>query len=190
MRAGLSARRISRVELSFAIGFACSLLPMTALAQTPASVADSIQQMQTEIRGIQKHYEMEMRQLEQRHRAELLKLQRQLDELKAAKSAPRPAPAFPSPATAAPAALSYAPAALPPAPAVGQPQAAAGTPAHAASGIAAACLCGSQARRAYEYRDRADARRLSRRGDDLSLAQSDRRHRFPMEYDPLPQFPE
>src|SRR5260370_488843 len=127
MRAGLSARGISRVELSLAIGFAFSLVPITVLAQTPESVVDSIKQMQTEIRGIQKHYEMEMRQLEQRHRSEMLKLQRQLDELKAAK-APTPAPAFPSPTTAAPAALSYAPAGLPPAPAVGQPPTAAALP--------------------------------------------------------------
>jgi len=35
MRAGLSARGISRVELSLAIGFAFSLVPITVLAQTP-----------------------------------------------------------------------------------------------------------------------------------------------------------
>ena len=128
MRAGLSARGISRVELSLAIGFAFSLVPFTVLAQTPESVVDSIKQMQTEIRGIQKHYEMEMRQLEQRHRAEMLKLQRQLDELKAAKAVPRSAPASPSSPIAAPTALSYAPAGLPPAPAVGQPPAAAALP--------------------------------------------------------------
>jgi hypothetical protein len=128
MRAGLSARRISRVELSLAIGFAFSLVPMTVLAQTPASVADSIQQMQTEIRGIQKHYETEMRKLELRHQVEMLKLQRQLDELKAAQTAPRPAPAFPSPTAAAPTVLSYAAAGLPPAAAVGPPPAAAALP--------------------------------------------------------------
>jgi hypothetical protein len=127
MGAGLSARGISRVQRSLAIGFAFSLVPITVLAQTPESVVDSIKQMQTEIRGIQKHYEMEMRQLEQRHRSEMLKLQRQLDELRAAK-APKPEPAFSSPTTAAPAALSYAPADLAPAPAVGQPPAAAALP--------------------------------------------------------------
>src|SRR5258708_16455092 len=113
MRAGLSARGISRVKLSLAIGFAFSLVTITVLAQTPESVVDSIKQMQTEIRGIQKHYEMEVRQLEQRHRSEMLKLQLQLDELKPAK-APRPAPACPSSSTAVPAARSYALACLTP----------------------------------------------------------------------------
>src|SRR6202030_3730299 len=57
----------------------------------------------------------------------MLKLQRQLDELKAAKAS-RPTPAFPSPTTAAPAALSYAPASLPPAATVGPPPGASALP--------------------------------------------------------------
>src|SRR5438132_3956775 len=73
--------RILRNELALTIGLGCALLPMPALAQTAAPVNDQIKQLQSEIRSIQKHYETELR-----------KLQRQLDDLKAAQAAPKPPP--------------------------------------------------------------------------------------------------
>jgi hypothetical protein len=89
---------------------ACTVLPMPALAQTPTPVNEQIKQLQSEIRNIQKHYEIEIR-----------KLQRQLDDLKAAQAAPKPAPA---PAPGAPTPLQIPPTAgalPPPAPAAPPP---------------------------------------------------------------------
>ena len=76
---------ISRPELALAIGLGCAALPMPAVAQTATPVDDQIKQLQNEIRSIQKHYETELR-----------KLQRQLDDLKAAQAAPKPAPVPPT----------------------------------------------------------------------------------------------
>ena len=71
--------RISRNELALAIGLGCAVLPIPALAQTATPVTDQIKQLQSEIRNIQKHYQTEIQ-----------KLQRQLDDLKAAQAAPKP----------------------------------------------------------------------------------------------------
>jgi len=73
--------RILQNELVLAIGLGCTALPMPALAQTATPVNDQIKQLQSEIRNIQKHYQTEIQ-----------KLQRQLDDLKAAQAAPKPPP--------------------------------------------------------------------------------------------------
>src|SRR5882724_5048593 len=73
--------RISRNELALAIGLGCAVLPIPALAQTATPVTEQIKQLQSEIRNIQKHYQTEIQ-----------KLQRQLDDLKAAQAAPKPPP--------------------------------------------------------------------------------------------------
>ena len=99
MRGGLSARRKFREKLFLAVGFGCAALPIAALAQTAPPFGDQIKDLQAEIRGIQQHYALEFRKLEKRHEAEMLKLQRQLDELKTARSA-APPPAPPSAAVA------------------------------------------------------------------------------------------
>src|SRR6266702_7048014 len=83
--------RTLRHELALAIGLGCAALPMPAVAQTATPVNDQIKQLQSEIRGIQKHYETEIR-----------KLQRQLDDLKAAQAAPKPAPVPPTAGVAPP----------------------------------------------------------------------------------------
>ncbi len=73
--------RLLRDELVLAIGLGCAVLPMPALAQTATPVNEQIKQLQSEIRSIQKHYQTEIQ-----------KLQRQLDDLKAAQAAPKPPP--------------------------------------------------------------------------------------------------
>lgn len=123
MKPGLPARRISWAELALVIGLGCAVLPISAAAQTPASVIDQIKELQSEIKGIQKQHEIEMRQLEKRHQAEMLKVQRQLDELRAAQGPRGPGPAFPAAAAPAPAALSYAPASPAPVAILPPPQA-------------------------------------------------------------------
>jgi len=103
--------RVLRNELALAIGLGCAILPVPVLSQTATPVNDQIKQLQSEIRSIQKHYETEIR-----------KLQRQLDDLKAAQAAPKPAPVPPTaglappPAPEAPAPLQIPPTAgvLPP----------------------------------------------------------------------------
>jgi hypothetical protein len=65
----------------------CGLLailapPVTALAQTATPVNDQIKQLQNAIRNIQKQYQTQIQSL-----------QKQLDDLKAAQAAPKPAPA-------------------------------------------------------------------------------------------------
>ena len=72
--------RILRHELALVIGFAC-ILPVPVVAQTTTPVNDQIKQLRSEIRSIQKHYATEIR-----------KLQRQLDDLNAAQSAPKSPP--------------------------------------------------------------------------------------------------
>jgi hypothetical protein len=89
--------RVLRYELVLAIGLGCAALPMPALAQTPTPVNEQIKQLQSEIRNIQKHYQTEIQ-----------KLQRQLDDLKAARAAPKPPP---QPAPGAPTTLQIPPAA-------------------------------------------------------------------------------
>jgi len=85
--------RILRYELTVAIGLGCAVLPVPALAQTAAPVDDLIKQLQGEIRSVQKHYETEIRNIQKQHESEIRNLQRQLDDLKAAQAAPKPAPA-------------------------------------------------------------------------------------------------
>jgi hypothetical protein len=97
-------------------------MPVPARAQTATPVNDQIKQLQTEIRSVQKHYETEIRNIQKHHETEIRNLQRQLDDLKAAQAAPKPAPVPPTaglaplPAAAAPAPLEIAPTAgvLPP----------------------------------------------------------------------------
>src|SRR3984893_6243289 len=87
-------------------GLGCALLPISAAATT---ANDQIKQLQSEIRNIQKHYQTEIQ-----------KLQRQLDDLKAAQTAPKPPPPL---APGAPTSLQIPPTAgaLPP-PAPGAPR--------------------------------------------------------------------
>ena len=89
-------------------GLGCALLPISAAAQTATPVNDQIKQLQSEIRNIQKHYQTEIQ-----------KLQRQLDDLKAAQTAPKPPPPL---APGAPTTLQIPPAAgALPSPAPGAP---------------------------------------------------------------------
>jgi hypothetical protein len=97
---GSSPRRKIREKLSLAVGFGCAALPIAALAQTAPPFGDQIKELQAEIRGIQQNYALEFRKLQKRHEAEMLKLQRQLDELKTARSAAPPPPAPPRAAVA------------------------------------------------------------------------------------------
>src|ERR1700738_5611458 len=78
-------------------GLGCAPLPISAAAQTATPVNDQIKQLQSEIRNIQKHYQTEIQ-----------KLQRQLDDLKAAQTAPKPPPPL---APGAPTTLQIPPAA-------------------------------------------------------------------------------
>jgi hypothetical protein len=66
-------------------GLTCAVLPMSAPAQTVGN--DQIKQLQDEIRKIQREYQ-----------SQIHGLQRQLDDLKAAQTAPKPAPPPPPPA--------------------------------------------------------------------------------------------
>jgi hypothetical protein len=109
MKTGFAAFRTSTGKLALAIGLSCAVLPVPARAQT-ASVADSIKQLQSEFRNIQKHYDLELRKLQKRHEAEVQKLHQELDELKAAQATSKWSPAVPTSVAPAPAALSYAPA--------------------------------------------------------------------------------
>jgi len=84
MRATRLPIRISQDKLALAVALGCAVLPVPTLAQTATPVNDQIKQLQSEIRNIQKSYQVELR-----------KLQRQLDELKAAQAAPKPAPVPP-----------------------------------------------------------------------------------------------
>src|SRR6266446_658778 len=83
--------RILRDRFALAIGLGCAVLPVPALAQTATPTDDQIKQLQSEIRNIQKHHETEIRNL-----------QRQLDDLKAAQTAPKPAPVPPTAGLAPP----------------------------------------------------------------------------------------
>ena len=80
---GSSARRKFREKLSLTVGLGCVALPIAALAQTAPPFGDQIKELQAEIRGIQQNYALEFRKLQKRHEAEMLKLQRQLDDLAA-----------------------------------------------------------------------------------------------------------
>jgi hypothetical protein len=114
--------RISRDRFALAIDFGCTVLPVPALAQTATPTDDQIKQLQSEIRNVQKHYETEIRNIQKKHESEIRNLQRQLDDLKAAQAAPKPAPVPPTaglappPAPGAPAPLQIPPTAgvLPP----------------------------------------------------------------------------
>jgi hypothetical protein len=119
--------RILRDRFALAIGLGCAVLPVPALAQTAAPVDDPIKQLQTEIRSVQKHYETEIRNIQKHHESEIRNLQRQLDDLKAAQTAPKPsppqAPRAPAPLQLPPTAGVLpppAPAAPPPSPAVAE----------------------------------------------------------------------
>jgi hypothetical protein len=68
----------------------CAVLPMSVMAQTATPVNDQIKELQNEIRNIQKQYQTQIHGL-----------QKQLDDLKAAQTAPKPAPA-PAPGLALP----------------------------------------------------------------------------------------
>jgi hypothetical protein len=67
-------------------------LPVSAAAQTATDVNDQIRKLQNEIRTIQKQYQAQIRGL-----------QKQLDDLKAAQTAPKPAPVPPTASAALPA---------------------------------------------------------------------------------------
>jgi hypothetical protein len=114
--------RILRDRFALAISLGWAVLPVPALAQTAAPTDDQIKQLQSEIRNVQKHYETEIRNIQKQHETEIRNIQRQLDDLKAAQTAPKPAPVPPTaglgppPAPGAPAPLQILPAAgiLPP----------------------------------------------------------------------------
>jgi hypothetical protein len=91
----VSMRRVSQRRLAVAFGLGCGVLPVSATAQTAPSVNDQLKELQGEIKDIQKHHDMELRMLEKRHQSEMRKLQQQLDDLKAAQAAPKPAPGAP-----------------------------------------------------------------------------------------------
>src|SRR5882757_6474076 len=82
--------RILRDRFALAIGLGCTMLPISALAQTAAPVDEQIKQLQSEIRNTQKHYETEIRNIQKQHETEIRNLQRQLDDLKAVQAAPKP----------------------------------------------------------------------------------------------------
>src|SRR5712664_1446182 len=109
MRATRLPIRILRNELVLAIGLGCAVLPMPALAQTATPVNEQIKQLQSEIRSIQKHYQTEIQ-----------KLQRQLDDLKAAQAAPKPPPP-PPPGAPTPLQIPPTAGALPPPPPAAPP---------------------------------------------------------------------
>jgi len=119
--------RILRYELTVAIGLGCAVLPVPALAQTAAPVDDLIKQLQGEIRSVQKHYETEIRNIQKQHESEIRNLQRQLDDLKAAQAAPKPAP-IPPTASVTPAPGAPAPLQIPPTAGVLPPPAQAASP--------------------------------------------------------------
>ena len=118
MHTTVSARPVSQRRLAVAIGLGCGVLPISAIAQTAPSVIDQIKEMQSEIKGIQKHHEMEMRMLEKRHQSEMRKLQQQLDDLKTAQGAPKPVPVAPIAGATPPTTSWYQPAPVPPVAAV------------------------------------------------------------------------
>jgi hypothetical protein len=120
--------RILRYELTVAIGLGCTMLPISALAQTAPPVDDPIKQLQSEIRNVQKHYETEIRNIQKQHESEIRNLQRQLDDLKAAQAAPKPAP-IPPTASVAPAPGALAPLQIPPAAGILPPPVQAASPA-------------------------------------------------------------
>ena len=114
----VSMRRVSQRRLAVAFGLGCGVLPISAIAQTTPSVNDQIKELQTEIKDIQKHHDTEIRMLEKRHQSEMQKLQQQLDELKAAQAAPRPAPVAPIAGAVPPPASSFQTTPVPPVAAV------------------------------------------------------------------------
>lgn len=88
-----------------------------------------MQQLQNQIQGIQRHYEAEIRSIQKRHETEIRNLQRQLDDLKAAQAAPKPAPIPPTAGLAPPtAAGSPTPLQIPPTAGVLPPPAQAAPP--------------------------------------------------------------
>jgi hypothetical protein len=105
--------RILRDRFALAIGLGCTMLPISALAQTAAPVDEQIKQLQSEIRNTQKHYETEIRNIQKQHETEIRNLQRQLDDLKAAQAAPKSAP-IPPTASVAPTPGAPAPLQMPP----------------------------------------------------------------------------
>jgi hypothetical protein len=119
--------RILRDRFALAIGLECAVLPVPALAQTAAPVDEKIKQLQSEIRNTQKHYETEIRNIQKQHATEIRNLQRQLDDLKAAQAAPKPAP-IPPTAGVAPAPGGPAPLQMPPTAGVLPPSAPAAPP--------------------------------------------------------------
>ena len=104
------------------------MLPISTLAQTATPVDDPIKQLQSEIRNVQKHYETEIRNIQKQHESEIRNLQRQLDDLKAAQAAPKPAP-IPPTASVAPAPGALAPLQIPPAAGILPPPVQAASPA-------------------------------------------------------------
>jgi hypothetical protein len=69
-------------------------------------VNDQIKKLQNDIGTIQKQYQAEIRTIQKHHETEIRNLQKQLDDLKAAQTAP---PAVPPPAASAPAGLAVPP---------------------------------------------------------------------------------
>ncbi len=69
--------RLLRHELALAIGLGCAVLPASA----PAAGNDQIKQLRDQLRKIQKDYQTQIRGL-----------QKQLDDLKAARAAPKAPP--------------------------------------------------------------------------------------------------
>jgi hypothetical protein len=116
------------IRATVAIGLGCTMLPISALAQTATPVDDPIKQLQSEIRNVQKHYETEIPNIQKQHESEIRNLQRQLDDLKAAQAAPKPAP-IPPTASVAPAPGALAPLQIPPAAGILPPPVQAASPA-------------------------------------------------------------
>jgi len=56
MRGTRLPSRVLRNERALVIALGCTVLPVPALAQTATPVDDQIKQLQSEIRGVQKHY--------------------------------------------------------------------------------------------------------------------------------------
>lgn len=126
------------------IAIAGVILPVSAAAQT-ADVSDQIRKLQDaigtiqkqhqdEVTTIQKQYQAEIRKLQKQHQSQIQNLQTQLNELKAALTAPRAAPPRPSTAPITVAAAPAPVAAPPSPPAAGVQPPAAGVQPPAAGG--------------------------------------------------------
>src|SRR5215470_5562600 len=112
------ARNTSRILVigGLVASLVWAALPVIAQAQT-AATSDQIKELQNEIRSMQKEYQTQIQTLQKQHQSQMQSLQRQLDQLKAAQTAPPP------PAPAAPAGLAIPPPGAPLPPPVHAPEA-------------------------------------------------------------------